>query len=190
MPASDPYPGPARDEPIAIELHNTLYAVQGGTVDGLADAAAVRAWLFAVGDRLPAEALRGRRYEAERFFELRGAVGEALRSAAGGYAVPRAAVEVLNAASGRCPVSPRLLGAGFELGLDYGDADPGDIALGTIATDAIDLLSGPLREEICTCDAPGCVLMFVKDHPRRSWCSVACGNRARQARYYARQRAG
>ena len=34
--------------------------------------------------------------------------------------------------------------------------------------------------------APGCVLYFIKDHPRREWCSTACGNRARAARHYAR----
>jgi hypothetical protein len=38
------------------------------------------------------------------------------------------------------------------------------------------------------CGAPGCVLMFLKDHPRREWCSNACGNRARQARHYDRTR--
>ena len=37
MPAA--YAGPLRDEPIAIELHNTIYAVGGTVVDGLADAA-------------------------------------------------------------------------------------------------------------------------------------------------------
>ena len=34
--------------------------------------------------------------------------------------------------------------------------------------------------------APGCVLYFVQDHPRREWCSTACGNRARVARHYDR----
>src|SRR2546429_545268 len=37
--------------------------------------------------------------------------------------------------------------------------------------------------------ALGCVLYFVKDHPRREWCSAACGNRARAARHYSRHRA-
>nr|WP_083986585.1 CGNR zinc finger domain-containing protein [Frankia sp. EI5c] len=39
-----------------------------------------------------------------------------------------------------------------------------------------------------SCAAPGCPLFFVKHHPRREWCSAACGNRARVARHYARQR--
>ena len=35
------YAGPLRDEPIAIELHNTVYAAGGAVVDGLADPASV-----------------------------------------------------------------------------------------------------------------------------------------------------
>jgi predicted RNA-binding Zn ribbon-like protein len=30
------------------------------------------------------------------------------------------------------------------------------------------------------------VLVFLKQHPRREWCSAACGNRARQAGHYRR----
>ena len=33
-----------------------------------------------------------------------------------------------------------------------------------------------------------CVQYFVKDHPRREWCSAACGNRARVARHYTKRR--
>jgi predicted RNA-binding Zn ribbon-like protein len=40
------------------------------------------------------------------------------------------------------------------------------------------------------CHAPGCVLYFLKTHPRREWCSVTCGNRVRAARHYERIRAG
>ena len=29
------YPSPLREEPLAIELHNTLYAVAGASLDGL-----------------------------------------------------------------------------------------------------------------------------------------------------------
>ena len=42
--------------------------------------------------------------------------------------------------------------------------------------------------QLRACHAPGCVLYFLKDHPRREWCSTACGNRARAARHYRRHR--
>ena len=60
-------------------------------------------------------------------------------------------------------------------------------ARAAIARDAIVLLSGPTRQDIRSCHAPGCVLFFLKDHPRREWCSAGCGNRARAARHYRKQ---
>ena len=71
---------------------------------------------------------------------------------------------------------------------DYHGAGRADVIIGALASDAIDLLTGPARGDIRACGAPGCVLMFLKDHPRREWCSNTCGNRARQARHYHRAR--
>src|SRR5204863_4905656 len=42
------YAGPLRDEPLALELHNTIYATSRGAVDGLADPASRVAWLEAL----------------------------------------------------------------------------------------------------------------------------------------------
>jgi predicted RNA-binding Zn ribbon-like protein len=58
-----------------------------------------------------------------------------------------------------------------------------------LAREGIDFLTDddhhhPLRP----CNAPGCPLFYVLDHPRRAWCSPGCGNRARAARHYARHR--
>jgi predicted RNA-binding Zn ribbon-like protein len=105
--------------------------------------------------------------------------------------VPRAALDALNAASGRAPRSP------VAVWRADGDPAPGtkvhgathaDVVLAALAADAIALLTGPRRADLRACGAPGCVLMFLKDHPRRGWCSNACGNRARQARHYRRTR--
>jgi predicted RNA-binding Zn ribbon-like protein len=57
-----------------------------------------------------------------------------------------------------------------------------------IAEEAIGLFSQDERLRLRACLAPGCVLYFLKDHPRREWCSPACGNRARGARHYQRLR--
>jgi predicted RNA-binding Zn ribbon-like protein len=62
------------------------------------------------------------------------------------------------------------------------------VALGAVAQDAIELLTGPEATTLRACHAPGCVLYFVKTHPRREWCSEACGNRVRAARHYRRVR--
>jgi predicted RNA-binding Zn ribbon-like protein len=73
-----------------------------------------------------------------------------------------------------------------EAALRY--ASRADIVVATLAADAIHLITGPLRGDLRACRAPGCVLMFLKGHPRREWCCNACGNRARQARHYDRTR--
>ena len=61
-------------------------------------------------------------------------------------------------------------------------------ALAGLGHEAIELFTGPAAVNLRACNAPGCVLYFVKSHPRREWCSEACGNRARAARHYQRVR--
>ena len=61
-----------------------------------------------------------------------------------------------------------------------------EAAISQIADEAIALFGSARRSSLRTCQAPGCVLYFVKQHPRREWCSDACGNRARVARHYRR----
>ena len=46
------YAGPLRDEPAAIELHNTVYVVAGQARDGLADAASSAAFMTLIEPRL------------------------------------------------------------------------------------------------------------------------------------------
>ena len=50
------YPGPLRHEPLAVELHNTLYAVAREPFDGLETVDGLKAWLVGIRDRLPAAA--------------------------------------------------------------------------------------------------------------------------------------
>jgi predicted RNA-binding Zn ribbon-like protein len=187
------YPGPLRDEPLAVELHNTLYVVRGALVDGLETTGGLSAWLAAIGHRLPAA---GRAADATRraeFIALRDAVGELLHSALEGRRPPAAALEAVNAVAARAPVSPLAVldsdGRLRALQRNH-TADATDVALATFAADAIDLVTDHAREELRACGAPGCRLLFQKDHPRRTWCSSACGNRARQARHYERARRG
>ena len=186
------YPGPARHEPLAVELHNTLYVDRGAVADGLAGGAGLAAWLRAVGDRLPDGAHGADGSRLPEFLALRHAVRTALHAALAGERVPAGALAAINADAGRAPGSRVLSQArdgALRSRVDHHGADPADIALAAIAGDAVDLLAGPLRARRA-CGAPACVLVFVKDHPRRAWCSAACGNRARQARHYRRTHAG
>ena len=47
--------------------------------------------------------------------------------------------------------------------------------LSRIAEQGVELFTGPRRASLRACHAPGCVLYFVRDHPRREWCSAGCG---------------
>src|ERR671918_1424481 len=98
------YTGPLRGEPLAIELHNTLYASRGRAIDGLLEADGPKAWLTALGKRLPAGAT-GEDPRLEELVELRAAVREALHAVVESRPPPQAAIETLNRASARAPRS-------------------------------------------------------------------------------------
>ena len=185
------YPGPLRHEPLALELHNTLYAVAREPFDGLETLDGLKAWLVGIRDRLPAAARDADPSRRPAFIDLRAAVRDALHATIDHAAVPRGALDVLNAAAAAAPASVRAVvddRGRPRAELDYYGADATEIALASLAADAIGLITGPAAEQLRACEAPGCVLMFAKDHPRRTWCSAACGNRARQARHYEQTR--
>ncbi len=181
------YAGPLRDEPLAVELHNTLYAAAGETIDGLAERESTRAWLEGLGDRLPES---GAGLSRDELIALRGPVRSALHAVVAGEDHDRAALDALNRAAGRAPRSPvaSWRAGQAEPAINYHGASRADVIVAALAADAIELITGPRRGDLRACGAPGCVLMFLKDHPRRAWCSNACGNRARQARHYERTR--
>jgi predicted RNA-binding Zn ribbon-like protein len=188
----DGYAGPLRDAPLAIELHNTRYAVAGSPVDGLADAGQARAWVAAVGARI-GDAPGGPPPEIGRLVALREAVRELLQAAIDGTAPEPAALVAVNEASAAAPRSSEAVvreSGAVEQRANHHGATFADAFLAAIARDAIELVTGPRRAELRACGAPGCVLLFVRDGSRRAWCCSACGNRARQARHYRRARIG
>jgi predicted RNA-binding Zn ribbon-like protein len=112
----------------------------------------------------------------------------------------RTAVRQLNEACGYAPASSYLEwpaeegGAGGAGGTPlralHSPYPPAAAALSAIGEEGVLLFSGDAREQLRACHAPGCVLYFVKTHPRRAWCSAGCGNRARVARHYQRHHGG
>jgi predicted RNA-binding Zn ribbon-like protein len=191
---SETYAGPLRDEPLAVELHNTIYAAGGIGVDAFADARQTAAWLAALGSRLPlADYPEGPLPSQDQLSALRTAIRSALAAAVEGRATDAAAIAAINAASTRAPWSPAIRQAGRNALAQISDlhgATRAEALLAALARAAIDLLTGPQRGDLRVCGAPGCVLMFLRENPRREWCCNACGNRARQARHYERVRAG
>ena len=183
------------DEPLSVRLMSTIWADADGRHDDLRTPADVDEWLDAVGvDRAGAHA-------TERELATARALRDAARllaahvtadSRAGLPAAPitdvAAALDQVNATAAEVPAPRLALRDGrLELGAPEGPS-PVTNGLAQIAEQAVALLGGEDAARLRACYAPGCVLYFVKTHPRREWCSVACGNRVRAARHYQRAR--
>jgi len=178
-------------EPLAVEFANTWYAVRGKEREGVGTPAELARWLREHGlpTGVDSEAHADIGEQAVRdFLTLRNTIRSLLHATAEGEPLPEADTATVNKASEQAPRWPLLAGtaeAGYGV-IEMTTADPLPSARAQIARDAITLLGGPLREDVRACHAPGCVLYFIKDHPRREWCSAACGNRARVARHYTK----
>jgi predicted RNA-binding Zn ribbon-like protein len=182
-------------DPAAVRFMATVWADREGGHDSLADARArdLRALLHAIGvleatdppPRVTAAQLIAARRLRDALRRLAAAVTGDERPAAVPALSERAAVAAVNAALAAAPP--------VELGRTDGrwrlvKRRPIDAALGALAREGAALITDPERP-LRACHAPGCVLYFVRDHPRRAWCGVTCGNRVRAARHYARTRA-
>lgn len=186
-------------ESLSLRFANTHYAVRGQARDGIDTPELLRAWLAQHAGELGLTPVAPRvdRTAVLAFIELREAIRELIaftvRAPDPGDSerahVHEDAVALLNRLSAGAPSWPTLVRADRRFHVVERTAgDTRTSALAVLARDAITLLGGELRRDLRACGAPGCVLFFVKDHPRREWCSPACGNRARAARHYLRHR--
>ncbi|MEP7092127.1 MAG: ABATE domain-containing protein [Nocardioidaceae bacterium] len=197
---------PLLGEPLPVELMNTIWADRDGVHDALGSPAATRAWLRSVTDR---EDVSGADVTA-----WLGSVSEddlaavhrdlrALRDAARRLAARRTddtresalmdvevatAITSVNAFAASAPAWPVLdwPDEGRPHVSRGSESAPAPVFVADMARATVALLGGDTGHSLRACQAPGCVLYFIKQHPRRQWCSAGCGNRARQARHYRR----
>jgi predicted RNA-binding Zn ribbon-like protein len=180
------------EEPLPVRLMNTVWADRHGVYDSLDSAAALVEWLVVTGLAAPTTRVtRAGLTSARRLRDaLRRLAAEATgddRAAAASPLTASTALAEINALILTTHVPPALVceGDGFAMSqASAGGVLP--VALATVALHSLPLLVGP--SPLRACPAPGCVLYFVQDHPRRAWCSDGCGNRVRAARHYARSR--
>lgn len=198
IPAADGSGAPALGEPLPVEFGNTWYAVrgtQGGHRDALATPESLAAWLAehaaAFPDGVVDAALAGlSAADLPRYTALRDAIRSLSRIVVDATEPDPHAIAVLNDAAAAAPRVPRL-SAGPDGTLTAVGAPHPSAALAplsVLAADAIALFGGGERARLRACGGPGCVLFYVKTHPRRGWCSSGCGNRARVARYHERHK--
>jgi predicted RNA-binding Zn ribbon-like protein len=182
------------DEPLPVRLMSTIWADADGVHDDLRTTDDVDQWLDAVGvDRAGAHASESELATARA---LRDAVrrlaayvtGDGRPSAVSAITDVAAALGQVNSIAAEFPAPCLALRGGrLQLGA-HGGRSPVTTGLAQVAEQAVGLLGGEDAARLRACHAPGCVLYFVKTHPRREWCSVACGNRVRAARHYRRAR--
>lgn len=184
------------DEPIPVRFMNTVWADRSGVHDALTSRDDLSSWLTTTGV-VDAAAVTDTDVEAYR--RLRDALrrlaaqvtDDARPAAASTTREVDVAVAQVNAAAATNPSPPQLQRIGRSLQrIDGSSIVTVSASRSALAAEAIELLTGEFGGLLRACPAPSCVLYFVKDHPRRAWCSTACGNRARAARHYRRHRAG
>ncbi|WP_344504158.1 CGNR zinc finger domain-containing protein [Dactylosporangium maewongense] len=204
-------------EPLPVELMNTVRADRDGVHDTIADPAAAARWLreappnaadaarAGAGSGIPGVGVGIAGWEAvAELRDLRDALRVLAAAATGDDREPAGpsagdlatAVTVVNRACARAPSwselhwpDPDDKDGGPERAVRTAHA-PALAAVAAIAEEAVALFAGPDRALLRACHAPGCVLYFIRNHPRREWCSDGCGNRARVARHYQRHHGG
>lgn len=192
-------------EAVPIRLMATIWADTAGLHDDLRSTEDLTAWLEATAlDRAEgaATAAATAAVTTAADLELARRLRDALRrlaaqvtgddrsAAQSATAEVEDAVRDLNDVLTLLPTPRIVLADGTLQPGTAGDSSAIAAVLARIAQESIALLAGPEADKLRACYAPGCVLYFVKTHPRREWCSVTCGNRVRAARHYGKVRSG
>jgi predicted RNA-binding Zn ribbon-like protein len=171
-------------EPVAIEFANTRRAGRRAIAELLPDDAALAAWIAAnLGRDLTSRLRPGDR---ERFLALRDAVRAVAAAISTEQPEPAGEVAGLNATAAAAPAWPALVDG---RAVQRTAAAEVDAALAALAASAIEVFGGAQREQVRACGRwPLCVRFFVKNHPRRGYCSPGCANRARAMRHHDRHK--
>ncbi|MGE5828796.1 MAG: CGNR zinc finger domain-containing protein [Micromonosporaceae bacterium] len=179
--------------PLSVGFVNTRHAVRGRLHDVIATPGQLGVWLHqqaAVPGLIDFRAdmpncVAGG--ELAAFHDLRAAIGTLFRAAAEQRIPPPDALAHINDTALLARSAPALVAHGLRYALvERGLLTGLPAARGVIARDAVHVLAG--EPGLHACHGPGCVLLFVTHDARRRWCSAGCGNRARAARHYDRQR--
>ncbi len=183
------------EEPVPVRSMNTIWADAAGLHDDWGSEGTLRDWIAEVTNRDPSAIGDPSASELAEALYLRDALR---RLAAFCTDDPRHhaqspvdntddAVAAVNAVPQRPPAQLAIRDGRLHRDQPHGGTAV-SAALADLAHDAVEFLTGPEASKLRACQAPGCVLYFTKSHPRREWCSEACGNRARAARHYQRVR--
>jgi predicted RNA-binding Zn ribbon-like protein len=172
------------DPELVVALLSTLRLRDNVLVDELAGKRSVHGWLRK--RQLPL--VRGDGFTHPGLVEYRELLRELFTAVVDGNPPPRGALTIVNDLAARAPVTltARQRSGNRIIVEPISQGTPADILFAELSRSALALLAAPARDRLGLCRAPGCVLFFLRRHPRQEWCSSNCGNRARVARHYAR----
>ncbi|QPC42521.1 CGNR zinc finger domain-containing protein [Kaustia mangrovi] len=128
--------------------------------------------------------------QLERARELREAIHAAATAAAMREALPASAIRIINDCSIQGRAAAILTPEGKRQ-WRLGSASRVEDALGVIAADAIDIVSGERDGRLALCASPTCRAAFfdTSQSRTRKWCDMnTCGNRQKKARFMANKR--
>lgn len=175
---------------------NTIWADTHGVHDDLTDPTALRDWLADATEYDRHELGQPSQDELDDALLLRDSLRRLAAycttderpTAQSPVAEISHAIDVVNRLAADVPRNQLTLDDGVLSAVSAQLTSPARSALADLGHQGIELLAGPEAVNLRACYAPPCVLYFVKSHPRREWCSEACGNRVRAARHYERIR--
>ncbi|KOX13950.1 ABATE domain-containing protein [Nocardiopsis sp. NRRL B-16309] len=184
-----PPPAPGAERYPSLDFANSVVSVPGGRrVDLLDSPAAATRWLVERG--LAPEDARLWDFCAGKLRGLRDRTRTLIAARIEGAPADPEAVDALNDALTRVPTASLLhwdpVGGPYRAA-SHPATQIVDHALALLAADAAELLTAPDAERLTACGSPPCDRYLIRTHPRRHWCSVRCGDRARAARAYARR---
>jgi predicted RNA-binding Zn ribbon-like protein len=185
-------PFPVLGQALPIELANTRFFRGGEVREGLATVRDARTFvrLNKPAFDVPTSGIdeKGRR----ALVEMRELVREVLTALSEERPPKPVALRSLNAAAARRPARLELRwprrGRPFAERRPARRLDPTEALRAAVAEATILFVESMDAARLRACPAPGCIGFFVPQHGRQEWCSIACGNRARNARFHQRHR--
>ncbi|WP_193510144.1 CGNR zinc finger domain-containing protein [Cryobacterium sp. BB736] len=186
---------PVIGERLSLDLMNTSYSTRGKPAEGLGSPEQATSWVQRIAGRLAdagaTSASEARFGEAglDDLLALRTAMRSLADAVVSGGTPGAHDVERINRAAALTPrwSSMAWNGDARPAMTKQSAGAPADQVLSTLAGDAVDLFTGADAARLRMCERPGCDLFFLKDHPRREWCTPACGARVRAARSYQKR---
>ncbi|MGW4344980.1 CGNR zinc finger domain-containing protein [Streptomyces sp. NPDC004690] len=186
-----PATAPGAEQYPALDFADSVVTLPGGrTLDLLATPEDAARWLTE-RNLAPADT-ELRETCALRMRSLREQIRALFTSRIDGRPAPQEALAAVNEALTRVPTAALLHWdpvRGPYRAAPHPTDQTVDHALGVLAADAAELLTGPDAARLTACGSAPCNRYLLRSG-RRHWCSVRCGDRARAARAYARRTAG